>query len=130
LRAEAAERSAVRPADADVLVLRAEAARYQTGARLADRPGRLRARQSLQRPKIFVTAASVRTDRAKIFAQPQLSPDTIMASACLSFMFEALQIDGEAYRDGDDIGSSALHLLVDHICRKSTRRSSILPNLQ
>jgi len=39
-------------------------------------------------PKIFVTATSVRTGRAKIFAQPQLSPDSIMASACLPFMFE------------------------------------------
>jgi len=64
-------------------------------------------------PKVFVTATNVRTGRAKIFAQPHLSADTIMASACLPFMFKAVEIDGEAYWDGGYIGNPALYPLVD-----------------
>ena len=63
--------------------------------------------------KVFVTATNVRTGRAKIFTQPQLSVDTIMASACLPFMFKAVEIDGEAYWDGGYIGNPALYPLVD-----------------
>ncbi len=62
---------------------------------------------------VFVTATNVRTGRAKIFAQPHLSVDTVMASACLPFMFKAVEIDGEAYWDGGYIGNPALHPLVD-----------------
>jgi len=62
--------------------------------------------------KVFVTATNVRTGRAKIFTQPQLSVDTIMASACLPFMFKAVEIDGEAYWDGGYIGNPALYPLV------------------
>jgi NTE family protein len=63
--------------------------------------------------KVFVTATNVRTGRAKVFTQPQLSVDTVMASACLPFMFKAVEIDGEAYWDGGYIGNPALYPLVD-----------------
>jgi NTE family protein len=63
--------------------------------------------------KVFVTATNVRTGRAKIFAQPNLSVDTIMASACLPFMFKAVEIDGEAYWDGGYVGNPALFPLVE-----------------
>mgnify|MGYP006277778311 FL=1 len=63
--------------------------------------------------KVFVTATNVRTGRAKIFAQPELGVDAIMASACLPFMFKAVEIDGEAYWDGGYIGNPALYPLVE-----------------
>ncbi|WP_085032702.1 patatin-like phospholipase family protein [Ensifer aridi] len=63
--------------------------------------------------KVFVTATNVRTGRAKVFTQPDLSVDTVMASACLPFMFKAVEIDGEAYWDGGYIGNPALYPLVD-----------------
>lgn len=63
--------------------------------------------------KVFVTATNVRTGRAKIFTQPRLSVETIMASACLPFMFKAVEIEGEAYWDGGYIGNPALYPLVD-----------------
>jgi len=63
--------------------------------------------------KVFVTATNVRTGRAKIFAQPHLSVETIMASACLPFMFKAVEIDGEAFWDGGYIGNPALYPLVE-----------------
>ncbi|PXX90401.1 patatin [Marinobacter vulgaris] len=63
--------------------------------------------------KVFVTATNVRTGRARIFRQPELSVDMVMASACLPFMFEAVEIDGEAYWDGGYSGNPALYPLVD-----------------
>jgi NTE family protein len=68
--------------------------------------------------KVFVTATNVRTGRGRTFTQPQLSVDTIMASACLPFMFQAVEIDGEAYWDGGYIGNPALYPLVED---KATR---------
>jgi len=63
--------------------------------------------------KVFVTATNVRTGQAHIFRQPELSVDTVMASACLPFMYEAVEIDGEAYWDGGYSGNPALFPLVD-----------------
>lgn len=64
--------------------------------------------------RVFVTATNVRTGRAQVFRQPHLSVDTIMASACLPFMYEAVRINGEAYWDGGYSGNPALYPLVDH----------------
>lgn len=63
--------------------------------------------------KVFLTATNVRTGRAKIFRQPSLSLDMVMASACLPFMFKAVEIDGEAYWDGGYMGNPALFPLID-----------------
>lgn len=63
--------------------------------------------------KVFVTATNVRTGRGRTFTQPDLSVDTVMASACLPFMYQAVEIDGEAYWDGGYIGNPALYPLVE-----------------
>lgn len=68
--------------------------------------------------KVFVTATNVRTGRGKCFTQPELSVDAVMASACLPFIFQAVEINGEAYWDGGYIGNPALHPLVED---KTTR---------
>jgi NTE family protein len=48
-------------------------------------------------PRLFLGATNVRTGRPKIFRQPEITADAVMASACLPFMFKAVEIDGEAY---------------------------------
>jgi NTE family protein len=63
--------------------------------------------------KVFVTATNVRTGRPKVFRQPDLGVDSVMASAALPFMFQAVEIDGEAYWDGGYMGNPALFPLVD-----------------
>ena len=63
--------------------------------------------------KLFITATNVRTGRPKIFRQPEISVDSLMASACLPSMFQAVEIDGEAYWDGGFMGNPALFPLVD-----------------
>ena len=37
-----------------------------------------------------------------------------MASACLPFMFQAVEIDGEAYWDGGYMGNPAIYPLIYH----------------
>ena len=63
--------------------------------------------------KVFVTATYVRTGRARTFTQPALSVEAVMASACLPFLFKAVEIDGDAYWDGGYIGNPALYPLVE-----------------
>ena len=63
--------------------------------------------------KLFVTATNVRSGRPKIFTQPEISTDAMLASAALPFMFQAVEIDGEAYWDGGYAGNPALYPLVD-----------------
>ena len=40
-----------------------------------------------------------------MFRNAQLSPDVVLASACLPTMFKAVEIEGEAYWDGGYSGN-------------------------
>lgn len=64
-------------------------------------------------PKVFMAATNVRTGRSRIFRQPNITADAVMASACLPFLYMAVEIDGEAYWDGGYMGNPALFPLVD-----------------
>lgn len=64
-------------------------------------------------PKLFLSATNVRTGRAKVFRQPDISVETVMASACLPQMFKAVEIDGEAYWDGGYMGNPPIFPLID-----------------
>ncbi|MEM6480453.1 MAG: patatin-like phospholipase family protein [Pseudomonadota bacterium] len=68
---------------------------------------------SVEGPHIFLSATNVRTGRTKVFRQPDLNVDTVMASACLPHVFKAVEIDGEAYWDGGYMGNPPLFPLVD-----------------
>lgn len=63
--------------------------------------------------KLFVAATNVRTGKLKIFRRDEMTVDMVMASACLPFMFQAVEIDGEAYWDGGYMGNPSLFPLVD-----------------
>jgi NTE family protein len=62
--------------------------------------------------KLFVTATNVRTGRGRIFRNAQITPDVLLASACLPTMFQAIEIDGEPYWDGGYAGNPTLTPLV------------------
>ncbi len=49
---------------------------------------------------LFVTATNVRTGRSKVFKNNAITPDVLLASACLPTMFQAIEIDGEPYWGG------------------------------
>ncbi len=62
--------------------------------------------------KLNVCATNVRTGKVKVFSNDELSIDAIMASACLPFLFQAVEIDGEAYWDGGYMGNPAIFPLI------------------
>jgi NTE family protein len=72
--------------------------------------------------KLFVTATNVRTGRGRVFRNGELTPDVLLASACLPTLFQAVEIDGEAYWDGGYTGNPTITPLV----RECTSQDTIL----
>jgi NTE family protein len=72
--------------------------------------------------RLFVTATKVRTGRGRIFRNGEITPDVLLASACLPTMYQAIEIDGEAYWDGGYSGNPTITPLV----RKSDAHDTIL----
>lgn len=62
--------------------------------------------------RLFITATNVRTGRGKIFRNADLTPEVLLASACLPTMFQAVEIDGEHYWDGGYSGNPTITPLV------------------
>src|SRR5262249_26548304 len=44
--------------------------------------------------RLFVTATNVRTGRGRVFRNAEITPDVLLASACLPTLFRAIEIDG------------------------------------
>jgi NTE family protein len=64
-------------------------------------------------PAFFVCATNVRTGKVRVFSGHEITTDAILASACLPTLFQAVEIDGEAYWDGGYTGNPALFPLFD-----------------
>ena len=64
-------------------------------------------------PALFVSATNVRSGKIRVFAGDEITPDAILASACLPTIFRAVEIDGEAYWDGGYTGNPALFPLFE-----------------
>jgi NTE family protein len=62
--------------------------------------------------KLFLCATNVRTGKVRIFEPAELSVDAVLASGCLPFLFQAVEIDGEAYWDGGYMGNPAIFPLI------------------
>jgi NTE family protein len=58
--------------------------------------------------KLFISATNVRTGRVRVFSNREVTLDAVMASACLPFLYKAVEIDGEHYWDGGYMGNPAL----------------------
>jgi NTE family protein len=65
-------------------------------------------------PKLFITATHVRSGKARVFSGDEITPDAILASACLPTIYQAIEIYDprtdrmEAYWDGGYMGNPAL----------------------
>ena len=64
--------------------------------------------------EIFISATNVETGRARVFHRHEIDLDVVMASACLPFMFKAVEIDGVPYWDGGYMGNPVLFPFIDH----------------
>jgi NTE family protein len=69
-------------------------------------------KQARCRLKLNLCATNVRTGKIKVFSNCEITPDAIMASACLPFLFQAVEIDGEAYWDGGYMGNPAIFPII------------------
>jgi NTE family protein len=72
--------------------------------------------------KLFITATNVRTGRGRIFRNPEITSDVLLASACLPTMFRAIEIDGDEYWDGGFAGNPTITPLI----RESDAHDTIL----
>ncbi len=63
--------------------------------------------------KIFVSATNVHTGRARVFSGKDVSSDAVIASACLPFIFQAVEIENTPYWDGGYMGNPVLHPFID-----------------
>lgn len=58
--------------------------------------------------KLFIAATNVRSGKVKIFETREMTTDVICASACLPFLFKAVEINGQHYWDGGYMGNPVL----------------------
>jgi NTE family protein len=72
--------------------------------------------------KLFVTATNVRTGRGRVFRNAEITPQVLLASACLPTLFQAIEIDGDSYWDGGYSGNPTMTPLI----RESSALDTIL----
>jgi len=77
--------------------------------------------------RLFVTATNVRTGRGRVFRNNELSPDVLLASACLPTLFQAIDIDGESYWDGGYSGNPTITPLVRECASHDTLLIAVNP---
>jgi NTE family protein len=65
-----------------------------------------------QAMKVYVCATNVTRGRMQIFSGAEVSAAAVMASACLPFLSQAVEIDGEHYWDGGYLGNPAIYPLM------------------
>lgn len=64
-------------------------------------------------PRLHVGATNVRTGKIRVFTGAEITAEALLASSCLPTVFQAVEIDGEAYWDGGYSGNPALFPLYD-----------------
>jgi NTE family protein len=62
--------------------------------------------------KLFLAATNVETCKVRIFECKDMTVDAVLASACLPFVFQAVEIEGEFYWDGGYLGNPAIYPLI------------------
>ena len=77
--------------------------------------------------KLFITATNVRTGRGHVFRNNAITPDVLLASACLPTMFQAVEIDGEPYWDGGYSGNPTITPLIQECKSQDTILVQINP---
>ena len=61
---------------------------------------------------LFIAATHVESGQARVFHCSEITTDVLLASACLPFIFQAIEIDGEHYWDGGYMGNPAIWPLI------------------
>jgi NTE family protein len=77
--------------------------------------------------RLFVTATNVRTGRGRVFRNAEITPDVLLASACLPTLFQAIEIEGEVYWDGGYSGNPTITPLVRECKSQDTLLVAVNP---
>lgn len=64
--------------------------------------------------KLFICATNVKTNRARIFSNQEITVDAVLASACLPLLFQAVEIDGQYYWDGGYMGNPPIFPIIEN----------------
>ena len=57
---------------------------------------------------LFIAATNVHNGKVKVFSRKEITAEKVLASACLPFLFQAVEIDGVPYWDGGYMGNPVL----------------------
>jgi NTE family protein len=71
--------------------------------------------EALQRQcpiQLYLCATNVETGKIRLFTRDDISLKAVLASACLPFLFQAVEIDGQHYWDGGYVGNPAIFPLI------------------
>lgn len=68
--------------------------------------------QACSTMKLFVTATHVASGQARVFHCDEINSEVLLASACIPFMFQAVEIEGQNYWDGGYMGNPAIWPLI------------------
>lgn len=63
--------------------------------------------------KLFICATNVKTNRPRIFRNDEITLESVLASSCLPYLFQAVEIDGEFYWDGGYLGNPPIFPIVN-----------------
>lgn len=77
--------------------------------------------------RLFVTATNVHTGRGRVFRNAELTPEVLLASACLPTLFHAIEIEGEPYWDGGYSGNPTITPLVRECKSQDTLLVAVNP---
>ena len=58
--------------------------------------------------ELFISTTNVRTGQVRVFRNEEITPEVVLASTCLPFYFQAVEIGGEHYWDGGYMGNPSL----------------------
>lgn len=61
-----------------------------------------------KKTKLFLSATNVQSGNVRVFSTREVTVDAVMASACLPFLYQAVEIDGQSYWDGGYMGNPTL----------------------
>ena len=64
--------------------------------------------------QLFISATNVKTGKIRVFTNNEINLDSVMASACLPFLFQAVKIKDDYYWDGGYMGNPAIFPLFYH----------------
>lgn len=64
--------------------------------------------QNCKGVKLFLGATNVQNGKVRVFETKEITADAVLASACLPYMFQAVEIEGIPYWDGGFMGNPVL----------------------